>query len=455
MISKEHLTCELVIIGAGMAGMATALFAANRNISTIQLGNTAGMSFASGLLDLLSVYPTSETKTQSNPWKAIENLKKSSPIHPYALQPKQNIQKAFSEILAFFNQSGLPYITNAESNTKLITSMGTLKSTYAVPKTMRHGITALQKKSPCLLVDFFGMKEFSADQIKETLKKDWSNLRTIRIEFPGMGKEREVYPEHMARSLQAPDNRKALADLIRQHIKNEKYIGLPAILGIYHTTDIMDELEELIGCPLFEIPTPPVSVPGIRIKETFERQLPQKEIQQIQNSSVNGYQVEKNGNFTLSVIRGDQLFNISTKGIILASGRFIGGGLTTDRFGVKESIFNLPVSQPDTRNEWYNTKFFDKKGHPINSAGLEIDNTFRPINKQGLVLYKNLFAAGTILAHQDWKREKSGSGIAISTAYNAIHSFIDFLVEHKNPVKTSKYENILSLPTAMDSNKRA
>jgi glycerol-3-phosphate dehydrogenase subunit B len=31
-----------------------------------------------------------------------------------------------------------------------------------------------------------------------------------------------------------------------------------------------------------------------------------------------------------------------------------------------------------------------------------------------------LFAAGSILAHQDWMRMKCGSGLAIATAYAAV-----------------------------------
>jgi glycerol-3-phosphate dehydrogenase subunit B len=59
-------------------------------------------------------------------------------------------------------------------------------------------------------------------------------------------------------------------------------------------------------------------------------------------------------------------------------------------------------------------------GHPINRAGIQVDENFRPLNRRGKPAYPNLFAAGAILAHQDWMREKSGAGIAISSAYAAV-----------------------------------
>ena len=35
---------------------------------------------------------------------------------------------------------------------------------------------------------------------------------------------------------------------------------------------------------------------------------------------------------------------------------------------------------------------------------------------------RRLFAAGILLAHQDWIRSRSGAGIAIATAYKAVES---------------------------------
>jgi glycerol-3-phosphate dehydrogenase subunit B len=36
--------------------------------------------------------------------------------------------------------------------------------------------------------------------------------------------------------------------------------------------------------------------------------------------------------------------------------------------------------------------------------------------------FANLFAAGIILAHQDWTRMKCGSGLSVATAYGAVES---------------------------------
>jgi len=56
-MKRKHLdiTCDLMIIGAGMTGMAAAFFAATRGIDTVQVGMTSELDFSSGLLDLMAV----------------------------------------------------------------------------------------------------------------------------------------------------------------------------------------------------------------------------------------------------------------------------------------------------------------------------------------------------------------------------------------------------------------
>jgi glycerol-3-phosphate dehydrogenase subunit B len=90
---------------------------------------------------------------------------------------------------------------------------------------------------------------------------------------------------------------------------------------------------------------------------------------------------------------------------------------------IKESIFNLPVSQPEGRQDWHQDRFFGLNGHAVNQAGLEIDALLRPLDANGQPAFENLFAAGIILAHQDWSRMKCGSGLSVATAYAAIKAF--------------------------------
>jgi glycerol-3-phosphate dehydrogenase subunit B len=51
-----------------------------------------------------------------------------------------------------------------------------------------------------------------------------------------------------------------------------------------------------------------------------------------------------------------------------------------------------------------------------------VDAAFHPLDASGKPAHPRLFAAGSILAHQDWMRMKCGSGLALSTARAAVES---------------------------------
>jgi glycerol-3-phosphate dehydrogenase subunit B len=424
MSDSKSIDCELTVIGTGMAGNAAALFAVNRGLSTVQVGCTGEIVFASGFLDLFGVHPLEEKRIWQNPWAGIDAVVKAIPNHPYARVKTEEIRKAFKEFLFFTEKAGIPYVRRMERNCKVLSPVGTVKHTYCVPKSMWNQVKALEEKHPCLLIDFRGLQGFSARQIAAIWQNKWPGLRTARLSFPDTDHLEEVFAEYMAQSLELSQNREKLAQEIIPHIKEARVVGMPAIFGINRTAEVTKHLEELIGIPLFEIPNMPPSVPGLRLKGAFETYLQQKGVWLLLQQKVLDVHKGKNEDFILSIgqHRSDQV--VKSKGIILATGRFLGKGLSADRKHIRETIFDLPVCQPENRKKWYRKDYMDIRGHPVNRAGLEIDDYFRPLGRTGGCAFETLFAAGSILAHQDWKRMKCGSGLSIATGYAAVRAFI-------------------------------
>lgn len=417
-------TYDLAVIGTGMAGMAASLMAADRGLTVVQAGLTGEILFSSGFMDFLAIHPVREKRYWANPWKAVHAMIQDNPNHPYARISGQTMRHAWDVMLSFLEREGVPYHREPEENTRMITSQGTVKSTYCLPQTMQPGADGLKQNLPCLIADFHGMREFSAVQIAESLRSQWKGIRTLRVHFPGTDGLTELYPEQMARSLELPVNREKLAESIKPYIKEARLVGLPAIIGIENSLQATNDLSERIGLPVFEIPTIPPSVPGIRLKETFERALPQIGVMQFSQKRVLRVTPEPGGIFRLDIGAVSPEHVINARAVILATGRFFGGGLYAERDGIRETVMGLRVVQPATRSEWHRDDFFDPQGHPIHHAGLETDNLFRPLDASGRPAYPNLFAAGSILAHQDWIRSKSGVGIAVCTAAAAVDSFI-------------------------------
>jgi glycerol-3-phosphate dehydrogenase subunit B len=422
MTQTAPIACDLCVIGSGMAGMSAALFAANRGLSTVLVGRTGEIIFATGLLDLMGVHPLEAGKVWNDPWAAIAALVHDQPQHPYAKITPATIRAAFEEILRFLETQGLRYTGFPERNAAVLTSVGTLKITYRVPLTIWSGVAARERQAPCLLVGIQGLKGFSTRQIVAAADGAWHGLKTVKIVFPGANPEAEVFAERLARALEIEAQREKLAAVLKPHIQGSAVVGIPAILGITRSVDVMQDIEKRIGCPMFEIPTMPPGVTGLRLKEAFERGLAARNVNFLLENKVFRASVSPGAGFLLEAGRLEPERSIRAAAVLLATGRFMGGGLQSDRHGVREPLFNLPVHQPERREHWHREDFLDRRGHPVNRAGLETDALLRPTDASGRPAHPRLFAAGSILAHQDWMRMKCGSGLAFATAYAAIES---------------------------------
>jgi len=428
MTGAEPLKCDVCVIGTGMTGTAAALFAINRGLSTVQIGRSGEIIFASGLMDLMGVHPIGARRAWQDPWAAIVALKRDLPDHPYARLEPSHIRAAIDEFLAFLAESGLPYRRHTGRNVDIPTALGTLKTTYAVPVTMWKSAAAIETNLPGLLIDIAGLKGYSARQIAENLRPRWPDLRTAGIRFPDSGATGDVFAERLARSLEMAENRRALARLVLPHLRKEKIVGFPAILGVSRSEEVMEDLEHRLGAAAFEIATMPPSVPGLRLRETFSHGMQSRGVLLLAEQRVFRAHCEGNG-FELGFGRENVEASIHARGVLLATGRFLGGGLEGDRARIRETLFDLPVRQPKDRAHWHRRDFFDTAGHPVNQCGLEIDDRFRPLDEAGRPAYPNLVAAGSILAHQDWMRMKCGSGLAVATAWGALRSLMDSLGE--------------------------
>ncbi|CAB1057165.1 Anaerobic glycerol-3-phosphate dehydrogenase subunit B (EC [Olavius sp. associated proteobacterium Delta 1] len=423
MIDASNQKFDLAIIGAGMAGMAAAVFAAKRGLTTVIMGSLAESWFTGGLIDLMGVHPVESGKSWQDPWAAIDAVVRDIFGHPYAHIPSEDIKAALQEFYALLNDGGRPYRFEDERNSNLITAFGAIKTTHGIPQTMWPGVQALSSKAPCLIADFKGLKGFSADLLVERLKTEWPGLKALSVPSIYGDQVHEINPVPLARDLEIAQYRQKLAELIKAHVKDVEYVGLPAVLGIHRPDQVIDELGELLGKPVFEIPAMPPSIPGMRLKEAFLRFLPANNVHCLFQKQVLKATPTSEGEITLDTGRTEHENSIKAYAVLLSTGRFLGGGLHSDHTTVTEPIFDLPVFQPENRELWHCDRLFEPSGHAINLAGLETDDMLRPLGTGGQPAFENLFAAGIILAHQDWTRMKCGSGLSVATAYGAVKSF--------------------------------
>ncbi len=411
---------DLAVVGSGIAGCAATIFAQARAIKTIQIGNTGALAYTSGYFDLLGV---EQTKYIKNPWDGLAQLRAREPEHPYAKISDDDIHKAFIEFTNTLNEMGLKYSCSGDSNQLAMLPAGACKPTFYVPNTMQKGAFAMASKAKVLIIDFAGLQGFSAKEIVANLKLQWPHLRSEQVSFPEMDSGAQIFPEVMARALEVSKTRQEFASQLKAIAKDAEYIAIPAILGIHQPDRIHHEMELLVGLPIFEIPTIPPAVAGIRLRELLEQKLPTLGATIISQQKVQKIIFDKN-NIQLFLQDNYGPVKIVANNILMASGRFLSGGLVADYQKITEPLIDLPIQQPKGRENWFSESYFDPLGHAVNQSGVAVNEKFQALDFEGNIIDQRLYAAGILLANQDWVRQRCGAGLAIATAFKAVDSII-------------------------------
>ena len=397
---------DLIVIGMGLSGLMAAKTAVAAGQKVLIVGKGMGsLCLFSNSIDVLGRLPTA-TKMAD----ALSQWIEDHPLHPYSKAGLKNIEEALSSFLSLFPP---PYSfqTIDNRNCLLPTGAGTLRPTYLIPTTMVGGISTDGGRT--LIVGFKGFKDFYARYVADQLR-----CRGIDLQLPDPFYQ-EPTATALARLMEKESFRENVGREIKKQLRDETRVGLPALLGTHDPAQVKNDLEAITGATVFEIPILPPSIPGMRIFNCFKEWLIRKGV-----SFLLGYSVSK------TVVRGKRCEGIevshppvvtcySADRYILATGRFIEGGLKADAEKVFEPIFNLPLSKPVSRENWFRSSFFDNLPHPIHEAGILTDGCFQPVDGSGDTISENVWAAGSILAHHYSIDEKSREGIEIATGYAA------------------------------------
>jgi glycerol-3-phosphate dehydrogenase subunit B len=341
-------------------------------------------------------------------WDVISRWIEDHPKHPYAKVGMGTSKEALSSFTSLFPP---PYSFEAlgDGNCLIPTGAGTFRPTYIIPVTMVAG-TSL-KEGNGLIVGFNGFKDFYADYVADQL-----SCRGITLSLPE-ALHQEVTASALARFMERESFRETIGREIKEKLHGETRVGLPALLGVRESWKVKKDLEAIVGAEVFEIPILPPSIPGLRIFNRFKEWLIQRGI-----TFLLGHFISK------AILKGKRCEGVhvlnppvsnfySADRYILATGRFVGGGLVADEKKIFEPIFNLPVAQPKSREDWFGKSFFDDLSHPVHQAGISTDSSFRAIDEKGEVLLENVWVAGSILADHHSVDEKSREGIEIATGY--------------------------------------
>ncbi|MEA3334655.1 MAG: glycerol-3-phosphate dehydrogenase subunit GlpB [Chloroflexota bacterium] len=409
---------DLLVIGEGLSGLMAAYHAARAGLSVRVIGKGLGaLHWDAGTIDLLGYLPGAHDSLRC-PMKQLGLL---DPAHPYHLLGEATLAAALAQFVALTAELGLPYspAVVAGENSLLSSPLGAARPVFLAPAAQQGG--DLGSSAPMVVVGFKGLRDFYPALIAENLNKLGYPARAAFLPYQLLSGRRDANTVHLAHELDAPARRAKLAAALKKLLEPGERIGLPAILGIDDHPAALVHLEQIVQAPIFEIPTLPPSVPGIRLVKSLRQHLLQLGVRVEAGMEAIGF--ETNGGNNIQWVETEtsaRPLKHRAKSYLLATGGILGGGFDSDHTGrVWEVVFDLPLTIPQQRSHWFRPQFLEATGQPVFRGGVPVNRRFQPVRPSGEPVYANLWAAGGTLAGADPIRERSLTGIAVATGFAA------------------------------------
>lgn len=411
---------DVVVIGAGLAGLTASirLAQAGRSVTLLSAG-IGGLPLSPGTIDVLGYAPERVTE----PFVAVDALVRRDESHPYARLGADAVRDAirwFAQLVGSDLAAG-----NGDANLQLPTAVGAIRPTALAPASMVAG--DVRAGTRCVVIGFRRLKDFAPGLIAENLERTplpgggCVSAQSAVVDVVARDAEVDSSAVVFARAMDDPRMRERASEAIALHIGDADMVAVPAVIGLSDAPAAMADLSDRLGRPVFEIPLPPPSVPGLRLHERLTGLARSAGVRMVVGGRVVG--AERDGARVTALITdtAGRRRNTPTEWVVFAPGGFESGALTVDSYGaVSEPVFGLPLSGgPATVEPDY------WADHPLFRMGVAVDSTMRVVDSAGTPVFTNVVAAGGILAGAARWREKSGEGIAIASAVRAADTILE------------------------------
>jgi len=401
---------DVIVAGAGTAGLTTAVRAARSGKKVLVLAKGAGATHLSPLtLDVLGYAP----ERVESPAASLGGFLADNPDHPYA----RTGEAAIGEALAWFADlmaDVYPYTGGLERNILLPSPIGAWRPSALVPVTMAEG--DLRRDEPIVVVGLRQLKDFHAALLADNLQRAGVPARAVEldVEFDRV----DVNTVALARALDRPEVRSMLAAQLAVRLKAGERVGFPAVLGLRHAHTVWSELQDRLGRPVFEIPTVPPSVPGLRVDRILTEALRAAGGRVILGSEVVAAEPDADG-VTIRAKAAARDIEHRADWLVLATGGFAEGSIMLDAdWRARETVLDLPLAHvPPAGAPRFVPDPFEVQ--PMARVGVAVDAGLRPVGPDGSRVHERVLVAGASIGGAVPWKEHSGEGISVTTGYHA------------------------------------
>ncbi len=420
---------QVVVIGAGLAGLTAAIQLAAAGVrTTVLTKGVGGLPLSQGTIDVLGYTGTNGSSTRvTEPLTALAGLAADRPDHPYAVIGADAVRAG----LAFVQDVVGPDLLagTADTNQLFPTAVGAVRPTCLAHPSMLAG--ACVDGAKFAIVGLRRLKDFHpglvAGNLARTVLDGGGRMqaRALFVDVPARPGEADSGGLSYARAFDSAAYRASFADELRPLLAEGETVGLPAVLGLRDATawrDLADKLEH----PVFEIPLPPPSVPGMRLNTALTAAARSAGVRVVNGSWATDPRIESGRIRSVRVTTAGAPREIAADAFLLAGGGFESGALSLDSHDtVTERVFGLPLA--GVTGELVHGDYWGAQ-QPLFAVGVAVDSAMRVIEPGGGPVYENLWAAGGVLAGAQRWSEKSGEGIALGSAVKAAEAIAKELV---------------------------
>ena len=404
---SSSLHYDAVVLGAGVAGLTAAARLAEGGARVCVLAKGVGSThLAPGTVGVLGYDPERVEK----PADALPGFTAAHPDHPYALIGAEAVAPAlewFAERIEAGPQPGYRYTRGLERNHFLPTAVGALRPSAVVPETMAAGDA--QGRGPVCVVGLPVLRDFYASLCAGNLRRGGIDARAVELEVD-VGRV-EANALGLARRFDDESFRAAFAARLALLLRPGERVALPAILGLRDPHGAWSDIERRLGGPVFEVPTLPPSVPGIRVYNALVAALRAAGGRLVVGAEALAVEREDE---RVTAVRAHTSGHDTVYGarwVVLATGGFTSGAITlSSDWQPRETILGLALrGMPAPGEPRFAADYFGPQ--PMSGVGVAVD--------PGLLAEgtENVFVAGAALPGAVPWREGSGEGIALASGH--------------------------------------
>lgn len=426
------------MVGRGLAGCAAALELAEAGHQVRLLAAGPGATaLCGGSLDVAAASPGVPHLPWRDPLRGtalaatgrLGFLLSGAGLHPYTRLHGSHGQgaliaaaaEAIEKLRGWLAPSQLGVEGDLGRNRLLPTAVGTLRITdHALSGPAEADLTGCSR---VLVADLPGLEGWDARGCARTLVHEIEalGLGPMQVEVVALRRPLTRGAEGAARvaaRLDGPEGDRFLAEALEGIGGTGDVVLLPQVVGLRRTRELLRGLASS-GRRVGEvIAFPPHALAGYRLQCALDAALEAAGIEVIRGRA--GRVRIDGGCYRIDPAAGQPFPVQEADALVLATGRFVGGGLVAGPEGVREPLLGLPLSDPDGRRvDGIPAHRSVRKGYgnpqPLYAAGVSVDAELRPASAPG----RALWAAGEWIGGFDPARERTGLGTALITGLAA------------------------------------